>query len=125
MVSTNYIDLFIAILTAVEATAEKAMEYDKKENNLQAYKTAKQMREEYSALKDNLHDKRENYVFTAKDCATIFTGAFIVSEQLRKKINQEQAVLEGYKTDIMPKLEQAVKAGEKVNEKMVELFQVK
>lgn len=125
MVSTNYIDLFIAILTAVEATAEKAMEYDKKENNLQAYKTAKQMREEYSTLKDNLHDRRENYVFTTKDCATIFTGAFIVSEQLQKKINQEQAVLEGYKTDIMPKLQQAVKAGEKVNEKMIELFQVK
>ena len=116
MINEKYIDLFVAILTNCAATAEKAMEYNKEKNDLKAYGTSKSMREEFETLRDGIRDKRGEFEFTSKNCATLYIGAYLVAQALEKKIAQEQTVLKGYHEDIMPKLQAAAKDTSKIDE---------
>lgn len=105
----KYKTLFALIAQTMETTAERAMEADKKENDLQAYKTAKEMRSKYARLHDLLTSKTVNYIPTKNDIIDLYIGANIVAQNLDARIKREQAALQGYKIDLIPKLEKAMK----------------
>ena len=105
----KYKTLFALIAQTMETTAERAMEADKKENDLQAYKTAKEMRSKYARLHDLLTSKTVDYIPTKNDIIDVYIGANIVAQNLDARIKREQTALQGYKIDLIPKLEKAMK----------------
>ena len=122
----TYLTLLSEIARATELTAEQAMELDKKNNDLQGYKTAKTMRDSYSALYDKMRTKNfDSTTLTKADYCSLMIGAIIVSGQLEKKITNEQKVLKGYKDFTIPKLNRIIncETDEEASKLAEELFQ--
>lgn len=105
----KYKTLFALIAQTMEGITERAMEVDKKENDLQAYKTAKEMRSKYARLHDLLTSKTVDYTPTKNDIIDLYIGTNIVAQNLDARIKREQIALQGYKIDLIPKLEKAMK----------------
>lgn len=106
----KYVDLFRAVASYMEVVAEKAMEHDKEKDDLTAYKTAKQMRDDFAALNDNL--EKEDYAITKKDIANLVIGANIAAKGIEAKIESEKKVLASYRGDLIPKLNKALNSPE-------------
>ena len=104
----KYKTLFALIAQNMENIAERAMEDDKAKNDMQAYKTAKEMRSKYARLHDLLTSKTVNYTPVKNDIIDIFIGANIITQQIEARIKQEQTAIQGYKLDLIPKLKRAM-----------------
>ena len=99
----RYRDLFTLIAQTIANTAEQVMDLHKNNNEEKEYQTAEIMRDDYL----NLHDKLEAEQDLSKaDYARLLVGAVIVTTQLDNKIKSEQKALQGYKIDVIPKLDQ-------------------
>ena len=122
----TYLTLLTELARATELTAEQVMDLDKKNSDLQGYKTAKTMRDDYAALYDKMRvDNFDSTTLTKTDYCRLMVGAIIVAEQLEKKIADEQKVLKGYKDFTIPKLDQIIncKTDEDASKLAEELFQ--
>ena len=104
----KYKYLLSLIAQNMENIAERAMEDDKAKNDMQAYKTAKEMRSKYARLHDLLTSKTVNYTPVKNDIIDLFIGANIIVQQIEARIKQEQTAIQGYKLDLIPKLKQAM-----------------
>lgn len=105
----KYKTLFALIAQNMENIAERAMEDDKAKNDMQAYKTAKEMRSKYARLHDLLTSKTVEYTPVKNDIIDLYIGANIVAQQIEARIRREQTALQGYRLDLIPKLEKAMK----------------
>ena len=105
----KYKILFGLIAKSAESIAEETMNFNKDNNDLQAYKTAKEMRSKYARLNDLLNSKTVDYKLTKNDIIDLYVGSRVVVSQLEARINKEKTALQGYKIDLLPKLEQAIK----------------
>ena len=120
----RYKDLFLLISQSIANTAEKVMDLHKDNNEEKEFETAQIMRDDYL----NLHDKlSETDVLSKADYARLLVGAIIVVNQIEGKIKAEQKALDGYKLDIIPKLDQINNETdeEKVAQLAAELFEIK
>ena len=104
----TYRELFTAIARALEINAERVMEVNKEKGDEKGLTAATTLRQDYATLYDNL--KNEAYVPTKADYARLLIGCSIVVTQLVGKIKREQDIVNAYKTDTMPKLNQIVAA---------------
>lgn len=104
----KYKTLFALVAQNMENIAERAMEDDKAKNDMQAYKTAKEMRSKYARLHDLLTSKTVDYTPVKNDIIDLFIGANIIAQQIEARIKQEQTAIQGYKLDLIPKLKQAM-----------------
>ena len=98
----------------MENIAERAMEDDKAKNDMQAYKTAKEMRSKYARLYDLLTSKTVEYTPVKNDIIDLYIAANIVTQQIEARVKREQAALQGYKLDLIPKLEKAMKSEDEI-----------
>ena len=105
----KYKTLFALIAQNMENIAERAMEDDKAKNDMQAYKTAKEMRSKYARLHDLLTSKTVEYTLVKNDIIDLYIGANIVTQQIEARVKNEQAAIQGYKLDLIPKLAKAMK----------------
>lgn len=105
----KYKTLFALIAQNMESIAERAMEDDKANNDMQAYKTAKEMRSKYARLHDLLTSKTVDYTPVKNDIIDLYIGANIITQQIEARVKREQAALQAYKLDLIPKLEKAMK----------------
>ena len=99
----RYRELFTLIAQTIANTAEQVMDLHKSNNEENEYKTAEVMRDDYLNLHDKLTSEEE---LVKADYARLLVGTIIVSTQLDAKIKNEQKALQGYKIDIIPKLDQ-------------------
>lgn len=122
--NSNYKKLFIAICEAMEVTAERAMEENKKQNKLKEYRDAKEMRSNFARIHDLLISKKIDYIPTKKDFTTISIGAVLVAKQIEKEVKEKQLVLDGYKQDLLPKLQEVLKCetNDEIKEKIDGIF---
>lgn len=104
----KYKTLFALIAQNMENIAERAMEDDKAKNDMQGYKTAKEMRSKYARLHDLLTSKTVEYIPVKNDIIDLYIAANIVTQQIKVRIQKEQAAVLGYETDLIPKLKQAM-----------------
>lgn len=104
----KYRTLFALIAQNMENIAERAMEDDKAKNDMQAYKTAKEMRSKYARLHDLLTSKTVEYTLVKNDIIDLYIGANIVAQQIETRVRREQTALQGYRLDLIPKLEKAM-----------------
>lgn len=105
----KYKTLFALIAQNMENIAERAMEDDKTKNDMQGYKTAKEMRSKYARLHDLLTSKTVDYVPVKNDIIDLYIGANIIAQQIEARVRREQTALQGYRLDLIPKLEKAMK----------------
>lgn len=105
----KYKTLFALIAQNMESVAERAMEDDKAKNDMQAYKTAKEMRSKYARLHDLLTSKTVDYTPVKNDIIDLYIGANIVAQQIEARVRREQTAIQGYRLDLIPKLEKAMK----------------
>ena len=104
----KYKTLFALIAQNMENIAERAMEDDKAKNDMQAYKTAKEMRSKYARLHDLLTSKTVEYTLVKNDIIDLYIGANIVAQQIETRVRREQTAIQGYRLDLIPKLEKAM-----------------
>ena len=90
------------------------MEDDKAKNDMQAYKTAKEMRSKYARLYDLLTSKTVEYTPVKNDIIDLYIGANIIAQQIEARVKREQTALQGYKFDLIPKLEKAMKSEDEI-----------
>jgi hypothetical protein len=105
----KYKTLFALIAQNMESVAERAMEDDKAKNDMQAYKTAKEIRSKYARLHDLLTSKTVEYIPVKNDIIDLYIGANIIAQQIEARVRREQTALQGYRLDLIPKLEKAMK----------------
>jgi 7-keto-8-aminopelargonate synthetase-like enzyme len=105
----KYKTLFALIAQNMENIAERAMEDDKANNDMQAYKTAKEMRSKYARLHDLLTSKTVDYTPVKNDIIDLYIGANLITQQIEARVKREQAALQAYRLDLIPKLEKAMK----------------
>lgn len=120
----KYKELFTLIANNLEITAEKAMEQNQKNNDLNAYKVSKEMRSKYARLHDLLRSEQVNYVLTSSDYADLFIGSFLSVQQLKEQKKQIQMVIDGYENDLMPKLKELTECKENIEELAEKLFEI-
>ena len=104
----KYKTLFALIAQNMESIAERAMEDDKAKNDMQGYKTAKEMRSKYARLHDLLTSKTVEYILVKNDIIDLYIGANIIAQQIEARVRREQTALQGYRLDLIPKLEKAM-----------------
>lgn len=119
----RYVELFTLIAQSTANIAEQVMEEHKKNGEEKGYQTAETMRNDFL----NLHDKLETEELLNKaDYARLLVGAIIVTNQLDARIKNEQKILQGYKIDIIPKLDQINNADStEIKELAESLFKIK
>lgn len=119
----RYVELFTLIAQTTANLAEQVMEEHKKNNEEKGYQTAETMRNDFL----NLHDKLgTDEVLGKADYARLLVGAIIVTNQLDARIKSEQKALQGYKIDIIPKLDQINNADASETTELAEsLFEIK
>ena len=102
---TIYIKLFTELAHAVEVTAEQVLEADFKTEDKNGEHAATIMREDYAKLYDKIRDKDfKPEMLDRADYAKLLVGAFIVTQNLEQRIENEKKALQGYKVDVLPKL---------------------
>ena len=102
---TIYIKLFTELAHAVEVTAEQVLEADFKTEDKNGEYAATIMREDYAKLYDKIRDKDfKPEMLDRADYAKLLVGAFIVTQNLEQRIENEKKALQGYKVDVLPKL---------------------
>lgn len=102
---TRYLELFTLLSQTIENLAEQVMEAHELEHDDKSRKNAQIMRDIYATLTDKLkNDTVEN--LTKADYARLLIGSIIVANQLTTKIENDKKALQGYKIDIIPKLDQ-------------------
>ena len=99
----RYIELFTLIAQSTANIAEKVMEEHEKNGEDKGRQTAETMSNDFL----NLHDKLgTDEALNKADYARLLVGAIIVTNQLNARIENEKKALQGYKIDIIPKLDQ-------------------
>lgn len=100
---SKYLELFTLITQQVANLAEQVMNDHQDKGETKEQETAQTMRDDYL----NLHDKlTSNQELNKADYARILVGAIIIANQLTTRIQNNQKALDGYKLDIIPKLDQ-------------------
>ena len=100
---SKYLELFTLIAQQIANLAEQVMNDHQDKGETKEQETAQTMRDDYL----NLHDKlTSNQELNKADYARILVGAIIIANQLTARIQNEQKALDGYKLDIIPKLDQ-------------------
>ena len=100
---SKYLELFTLIAQQIANLAEQVMNDHQDKGETKEQETAQTMRNDYL----NLHDKlTSNQELNKADYARILVGAIIIANQLTVRIQNEQKALDGYKLDIIPKLDQ-------------------
>ena len=115
-----YLDLFKTIANSAEQISERVYDADLKIADNSSARAASVMREDYRNLGDKLaYSGLDN--LDRKDYAKLLVGVYIIVNQLESKIQAEQKVIDMYKADLIPKLDQII--NEKNDNTLYELAQ--
>ena len=102
----KYIELFTLLSRAMENIAEQVMDEHRKNEEMQQYKTAQTMRDDYAKLTDKLDAPNFQIEDLKKaDYARLLVGTTVLINQIQNKIERDKQALQGYKLDILPKLD--------------------
>lgn len=99
----RYKQLFTLLSQSIANLAEEVMNIHEKNNEEKEQHTAQIMRDDFLDVHDKLTNDEQ---LTKSDFARLLVGAIIITNQLDSRIKNEQKALEGYKVDIIPKLDQ-------------------
>ena len=124
----KYITLFREIIHSTEILAERVIDYNKNKNDEKGAETAPSFRNDYAALYDKLRqDNLDPDTITRAEWIKILVGTMIIVSNLNQQIEASQKALQGYKLDVVPKLNRIIdetKTDEEAKNLANELFQI-
>ena len=125
---SGYEKLFQEIARTNEILAERVMELNHNQNDTKGEETAEIMRQDYAKLYDQLSKEDfELEQLTRNDWAKILVGTMIAVQNIEDRIKGEQKAVEGYKIDVIPKLQRIIdetKSDEEVRNLIPEIFKI-
>lgn len=101
----KYISLFSELTKANIMFAEQVERYDRQLNDEKGANNAQLMREDFMLLDNRIAD---GSTLQKNDYVKLLVCALTVSNSLLEKIKTYQTALQGYKTDLIPKLQRIV-----------------
>lgn len=101
----KYISLFSELTKANIMFAEQVEKYDRQLNDEKGANNAQLMREDFMLLDNRITD---GSTLQKNDYVKLLVCALTVSNSLLEKIKTYQTALQGYKTDLIPKLQRIV-----------------
>jgi len=101
----KYISLFSELTKANIMFAEQVEKYDRQLNDEKGANNAQLMREDFMLLDNRITD---GSILQKNDYVKLLVCALTVSNSLLEKIKTYQTALQGYKTDLIPKLQRIV-----------------
>ena len=101
----KYISLFSELTKANIMFAEQVERYDRQLNDEKGANNAQLMREDFMLLDNRITD---GSTLQKNDYVKLLVCALTVSNSLLEKIKTYQTALQGYKTDLIPKLQRIV-----------------
>ena len=104
----KYLELFQALCTAAETTAESAMEYNRSQNETKGEEASQRLRDDFARLGDKLNAENFDGNLARSEYAQLAVAAYIVMNNLKTKIDSLRKSITAYETDIMPKLSQII-----------------
>lgn len=104
----KYIELFKSLAQSTAALAEAVMEYDKEQGEGERVETATNMRDNFQDLAGRITP--ENFSLTKADAAHLLIASMIQVNHLQNQINNLKSAINGYQTDVIPKLQSIVDA---------------
>lgn len=104
----KYIELFKSLAQSTAALAEAVMEYDKEQGEGERVETATNMRDNFQDLAGRITP--ENFSLTKADAAHLLIASMIQANHLQNQINNLKSAINGYQTDVIPKLQSIVDA---------------
>lgn len=124
----RYLKLLKEIAHTVPIYAEHVMDYDKQKNDDKGLTTAQAMRDDFQKLYNRMNEKDFNPDSLSRaDFAKFLVGAFIISENLTSQVKNIRQFINGYKIDLIPKLDRIVnetKTDEESLKLANEIFQI-
>ena len=125
----KYIDLFKEISKTTEVLAERVMEYNHTKKDEKGEKTAETMRNDFASLRDKFEKNDfDPTAITKAEYAKLLVGSMIIINNIEDRIANEKKAIEGYKLDLLPKLQRIVnecKTEEETTTLATELFTIK
>lgn len=125
---TGYEKLFEEIAHSNEILAERVMELNREKGDEKSEQTASIMREDYSNLYDRIRDENFELIqLERNDWAKLLIGTMIIIQNLEDKIQGEQKAVQGYRIDIIPKLQRIIdetKTDEEAQSLVENLFKI-
>ena len=105
----QYITLFKEICSSAEILAEQVMELDQKNNDLEGYNVAQQMRQDYANLGDKIKsDDFQLDMLVKQDYLKLLAASYMITNNLLDKITSLKKAVSYYKTFLNAKLERVV-----------------
>lgn len=124
----KYIQLFKELCKTMTLLAEQVMDYNHSQKDNKGEETAQIMRDDYQKLYDRIEAKDfDSNSLQRADFAKLLVGAVVVMQNLEEQVKQRQKAIQGYKIDLIPKLEKVVnetETTEEALEKAKEIFQI-
>lgn len=124
----KYIQLFKELCKTMTLLAEQVMDYNHSQKDNKGEETAQIMRDDYQKLYDRIEEKDfDSNSLQRADFAKLLVGAVVVMQNLEEQVKQRQKAIQGYKIDLIPKLEKVVnetETTEEALEKAKEIFQI-
>lgn len=106
---TKYIQLFAQLANSTQVLASQVSNYNLSKQDEKGADTAKTMSEDFTQLYNKISASDfDAATLTRQDFAKLLVGALIVSQHLENQINNQQTALNGYKEDLIPKLEEVI-----------------
>lgn len=122
----QYLELFKGVTHAAELLAEQVSQYNLEQGTKKQADLALTMRDDYRSLKEKFEDENFNgESLTRADYAKLLVCAWVVSQNLEERIKQIEKALQGYKIDLLPKLNRILEETEntfQANKLAKELF---
>ena len=126
---TKYIQLFAQLANSTQVLASQVSNYNLSKQDEKGADTAKTMSEDFTQLYKKISAPDFNAAtLTRQDFAKLLVRALIVSQHLENQINNQQTALNGYKEDLIPKLEEVINKSsttEDAQKVASEIFQLK
>ena len=110
----KYLELFKDIVRTTAVLAERVMDYDKDKNDEKGFQTAQRMRDDYLELNEKL--RQDNYKLERADFARLLVGAIVITQNMETDLKTREKAIQGYKIDVIPKLERVVNESEETEE---------
>ena len=124
----KYRELFYLIARSSANIGEQVMNMHLNQHEEIQAQTAEKMRDDFIDLADKFDAKTfDSEKITKSDYARLLVGTIIIVNQVENRIKSDQKALEGYKLDVLPKLDQINNAenDEAAMKLAAELFEIK
>lgn len=115
----QYYTLFQLIAQNASNLAEQSMEAAQRQGNLGSYRTAKEMRDDYSNLFYKLKDRKE---IDIQDARRLYVASTLMVAKLQSDLTKLQTVIDDYQNNLIPRLKTAIEDEENFLEKIQENF---